>query len=327
MHDEREAAGLDMQSVEELRVQIASDLHLEMYEHELPALEELLQPSAPVLALLGDISALGNGRGMAAFEALLSSCHSRWEQVLFIPGNHEFYSIERGANRRTVGDVMEYLRSLSLKWPNVRLLDNEAITIGGVRVVGATLWSHVPPCQTVDGPHRQGEDATSTVEFRMNDYRQIFIAPEPGKRPRELTAHDTNSWHQQALAFIDHEVAQATEKHMNVLMLTHHTPSFVGTSDPKYPVDALGFSSGFSSDLHYMLHNPRLAALHTWCFGHTHWNSDRHVHGVRLVSNQHGYHFQKSARYKTAFVVKVPRNWVQRQVPSSRNCPSKCTIT
>ena len=37
-----------------LRVQFPSDLHLEFYDH-LPPFEELLIPSAPVLALLGDI--------------------------------------------------------------------------------------------------------------------------------------------------------------------------------------------------------------------------------------------------------------------------------
>ena len=41
-----------------LELQIASDLHLEFYKDGLPPFEDIIRPSAPVLALLGDICAL-----------------------------------------------------------------------------------------------------------------------------------------------------------------------------------------------------------------------------------------------------------------------------
>ena len=91
-----------------LRIQIASDLHLEIYDHGLPPLEEILQPVAPVLALLGDISALGQVRtwhalvtipwlpcsarhapfyqvrGIEVFEEFLNACHEQWQTILLL---------------------------------------------------------------------------------------------------------------------------------------------------------------------------------------------------------------------------------------------------
>merc|ERR1712157_335291 len=94
---------------------------------------------------------------------------------------------------------------------------------------------------------------------------------------------------------------------MNVLVLTHHTPTFTGTSNPRHNPDPQGMSSAFSTDLEHMLRDPAMAAIHTWCFGHTHYNSDQHVSGVRLVSNQMGYCTQPTNGYRRNFVVSVPR--------------------
>lgn len=43
----------------DLSTQIASDLHLEFYEAAVPDMMEILTPSAPILALLGDIHCPG----------------------------------------------------------------------------------------------------------------------------------------------------------------------------------------------------------------------------------------------------------------------------
>ena len=135
-----------------LCMQIASDLHLEMYS-ELPPLHEILRPSAPVLALLGDISALGQPKGRAVYEKFLEACSTQWQTILLLAGNHEYYSA-RGDDLCTVNDVLTYMRGLSTMWQNVRFLENEAMSIDGVRVAGTVLWTHVPPCQTIDGPPR-----------------------------------------------------------------------------------------------------------------------------------------------------------------------------
>ena len=129
-----------------LRVQIASDLHLEMHTKGLPPLEQLPVPTAPVLALLGDVSALGEPGGRAIFEEFLSACHERWRVILLLAGNHEFHTCSAPREQlRTAREVLACMRGLTDRFPKLRVLQNEAITIDGVRVVGSVLWTHVPP--------------------------------------------------------------------------------------------------------------------------------------------------------------------------------------
>ena len=320
-------------------MQIASDLHLEMHTKGLPPLEQLPVPTAPVLALLGDVSALGEPGGRAIFEEFLSACHERWRVILLLAGNHEFHTCSAPREQlRTAREVLACMRGLTDRFPKLRVLQNEAITIDGVRVVGSVLWTHVPPCMTVDGPHRKadtrkGEDpalaATRTVEYRMPDYRRIYVEPAAGAerpRPRPITVADANGWHREARAFLEAEAAAATAARTNLLVLTHHTPSFEGTSDPVHAVDPQGTSSGSSTGLHGLMRDARLAAVHTWCFGHTHHDCDQCVHGVRLVFNQRGCHFAPSERCDPATVVTVPRVWADRRPPAVVRTRPPCAV-
>ena len=57
----------------------------------------------------------------------------RWRDVVFVPGNHEYY----GASPREVAKVR---RKLEKHLPNLHWLDRDAAAIGATRFVGATLW-------------------------------------------------------------------------------------------------------------------------------------------------------------------------------------------
>src|SRR5512133_3534038 len=67
-----------------MRIQLASDLHLELLERHFPG-ERLIAPAAAdLLVLAGDVA---NGvRGIELF--------ANWPvPVLYVPGNHEFYGL------------------------------------------------------------------------------------------------------------------------------------------------------------------------------------------------------------------------------------------
>lgn len=70
------------------RIQILSDLHLEMERSGAKPGQEFyhygVEPTAPVLALLGDIGCVVHDAYFAWLEAQLA----RYELVLFVPGNH-----------------------------------------------------------------------------------------------------------------------------------------------------------------------------------------------------------------------------------------------
>src|SRR5690606_41709177 len=101
-----------------LRLHILSDLHLSRQGLELPDVE------ADITILAGDIA-----RPQAAMD---------WagripRPVLYVPGHHEFYGGLVPAVRAELADQAPA--------HGIRLLDQQAPAIDGVRFLGATLWT------------------------------------------------------------------------------------------------------------------------------------------------------------------------------------------
>lgn len=355
-----------------LRVQIASDLHLEFYKGTLPKVLELLTPSAPVLALLGDISVLGSKEDMKRYTIFLHRCCEHFERVLVLLGNHEYYS--NSAEKATDVDVKARMRTICDSHPSGKLifLENEGVDISGVRVLGATLWSYVPECMTVEGSLKQGGNPFKTVEYMMTDYHRCYVYAEElagqkeqketkqennvkeqntkeeqnteekknmkdERKEKPLDCANTNKWHKASVSWLQKEIVKATDEQKNVLVLTHHTPSFRGTSSPQHEANPMGMSCGFSSDLEYLMGSrrkvrrakgqtkseylPQYASLHTWCYGHTHYNNDQRIGSVRLVCNQRGYKGHLTDGYSFSKVVEVPSAWVPPPArPEDRAC-------
>src|SRR5690606_30913962 len=101
-----------------LRLHILSDLHLSQQGLILPEVQ------ADLTILAGDIA-----RPRAAME---------WASgiprpVLYVPGNHEFYG---GSIPHVAAELAEQAQA-----HGIRLLDQQAVVIDGVRFLGATLWT------------------------------------------------------------------------------------------------------------------------------------------------------------------------------------------
>jgi len=138
----------------------------------------------------------------------------------------------------------------------------------------------------------------------MNDYHLCWIAtkksPDNEQTTKErLTAHHTNHWHRKSVQWLADNIKAAAKRTETVVVLTHHTPSTNGTSNPIYKDDREGLNCCFSTDLTHLLQPPAV----TWACGHTHWNFDMTVPnnegggGVRLCSNQRGYPGQENIQY------------------------------
>jgi hypothetical protein len=124
-----------------MRLQFVSDLHLNLRPKE--TFETMLTPKAPILALLGDIAPIRDPN----LRQFLEWCHSRWETVLYIPGNEELihrdYSIEV---------ALKNLKVICARFPNVHVLYGDSfISEDGIVVLGCTFWSCIP---TVPKAHR-----------------------------------------------------------------------------------------------------------------------------------------------------------------------------
>eukprot|EP00195_Chlamydomonas_chlamydogama_P008584 CAMPEP_0202890936 /NCGR_PEP_ID=MMETSP1392-20130828/1173_1 /ASSEMBLY_ACC=CAM_ASM_000868 /TAXON_ID=225041 /ORGANISM="Chlamydomonas chlamydogama, Strain SAG 11-48b" /LENGTH=309 /DNA_ID=CAMNT_0049574591 /DNA_START=24 /DNA_END=953 /DNA_ORIENTATION=- len=232
--------------------QFCSDLHLELH----PGFR-ITTAEAPYLILAGDI---GDPRTQEYVD-FLTDCASKFEGVFVVLGNHEAYG------NSWVGAQQAAQRAASLPHLNdkVKLLQRSRYDIvpGKLRIVGTTLWSHVP-----------GEDAYE-VRCNLNDYHLI----------QGFSVADSNEEHRQDVAWLRAETALAEADGVRLVVVTHHAPLLTGTSHPQF----LGSPTNcaFATDLSHLMRAP----IALWVFGHTHFCS-RQVKGpgsVVVVSNQRGY--------------------------------------
>lgn len=287
-----------MSSTQPLWIQIASDLHLEYYGENGPFPQDIIVPSAPVLALLGDI-----GYPMTrVYEQFLLFCADRFEHVIVLIGNHELYQTRIFSARQFVREELEEsMIRICRQRRNLHLLNNSSIVIEGIKFVCSSLWSHVP------------ETHRSAVEQSLGDYRAIYVQDTSAASPalgimRPVTVHDTNNWHAESVCFIVRELEIAEQEGCACVVLTHHAPTFRGTSHPRFGIGESPIAPAFASDMHPVMRRFG-RTIRIWAHGHTHFNNDRVLDGVRIVSNQRGYPkpVQEAVDYRPDFCIAISR--------------------
>ena len=274
-----------------LKIQVASDLHIEFYREFSRIPEDIIVPNAPILALVGDI-------GLAKTDILKQFLYyqtQRFEHVLYLAGNHEFYNPRQGRTQHTVSEQMEWLREICQEKSNLHFLERSVVDIQGVVILGTTLWSHVPTSKA------------SLAERSMNDYHLSFV-----EKDKTMGVEDTNREFDMDILWLQRHIEYITKEHGKkrpIVVLTHHTPSMEGTSNPVY--DHSDLSVCFSTDLVRLLQPP----IKAWVSGHTHWNfdisfpstkdgdDDNEEETTRLVSNQRGYPAKKCMDYDNEGVI------------------------
>lgn len=235
-----------------MKIQLASDLHLEFVEKRFPG-ERIIEavPGADLLVLAGDIH---NGtEAVAAF--------ADWPvPVLYLAGNHEFYG---QFWQQTRAD----LRS-ACAGTNVTLLDNDVVEFGGVRFLGCTLWTDF---QLRGFTQYQ---CMKAVQLALNDY---YVIQTPNGR---LRAQDTLEDHEQSRRWLELELAKPYAG--KTVVVTHHGPHPLSIH-PRYVGDRI--NAGFVSDL-----TPLLQQADLWLHGHVHDSFDYSDIGrCQVVANPAGY--------------------------------------
>lgn len=235
-----------------MRIQLASDLHLEFLQSALPG-ERLIAPAreADVLVLAGDI-----GSGVQAIEIFAD-----WPvPVLYVAGNHECYGSTLETVRRDLADAA--------RGTSVRFLHNSVADFGGTRFLGTTLWTdyklslNVPQAQAMDVAARRLAD-----HGRIRHGRGLFT-------PANALAE-----HFESRAWLEQELA--TPYNGRTVVISHHGPH-PASVHPRYASDPM--NAAFVSDL-----SPLLEGVSLWLHGHVHDSFDYTVHGCRVVANPLGY--------------------------------------
>jgi len=260
-----------------MRIQLFSDLHLERYADFQPR----IAPDTDVVVLAGDIGSYqpgsrltGTDFGLARFSPQRPGANQA--RVLFIPGNHEFDSLDHDA---TYARLRATCAELGIEW-----LDRETIIIGHVRFVGTTLWSDF------DALASRETDLSKQLQLRNKAFRAANYylsknttlkdgAPVLAEGLRELSL-DCQAWLRAALRQPFDGVTVA---------VTHFAPSLL-SADPRYGLAA--GTAGFCNTLDSLF---PWAGL--WLHGHLHCMNDYTVTGTedgrpwscRVVANPLGY--------------------------------------
>ena len=229
--------------------QIASDLHIEISVENLDPADSIT-PTADILILAGDIGSLYK---MEQLQCFLGKISLMFQAVLYIPGNHEFYTIP-DTQPLSYKALEKRLQSLELSIKNLHILNRGSVRIGDICIAGCTLWSN-PQCTVPPFIVRIPEFNTVTYTQR----------------------------HKKDLRYIEKMIKYCHKEKYKLLIVTHHPPSYQALQGAKKKKQ---FMSLYASDLDDLLDKKNALV---WVCGHTHKNIDVTTEkGCRLVSNQKG---------------------------------------
>jgi predicted phosphodiesterase len=238
-----------------IRIQYASDLHLEFSDNWCYLKNHPLEVAGEVLVLAGDIGYLGDESYRA--HPFWDQVSESYEQVVVCMGNHEFY---KGFDVAKLHDgFCHQIR------PNVRSYYNSVIQMGDVDIIVTTLWAYVKP-----------EDAYFT-ELAVTDFKRIVYEGEI------MTFAEFNKEHKGCLTFLKDALEKSNARKR--IVVTHHVPSFK-LQNPRFAESRV--NGAFVVELHDFIENQ---AIDYWIFGHSHYNIDLRIGDTLCTSNQLGYVF------------------------------------
>lgn len=248
-----------------MKIQLLSDLHVEFE----PSAYQ--QTDCDVVVLAGDIHTKTRG-----IEWAIKNIPDA--PVLYVLGNHEYYG-------KTYPKLIDEAKKMA-EGSNVRILENEVVTLGGVNFLGCTLWTDF---ELYDDPRIAGFHCQQT----MNDYRKIKKLPSYSK----IRSIDIARIHKASKAWLSKEL-EARKGAKNVVV-THHAPSLRSVS------------AEFQSDLTTAAYASKLESFikkyspSCWLHGHMHNSSDYLIGNCRVLCNPLGYPGEENPDFKPSAVFAI----------------------
>lgn len=181
--------------------------------------------------------------------------------VLYVLGNHEFYG----------GHLSHTLQKMrAAQDDRVRVLERDEVILGGVRFLGATMWTDFSA--TGNTPM-----ACLSAQNAMNDFRQIRTEGYRRIRPADLVARSlqTKDWLRMKLA---QPFAGPT------VVITHHAPTLRSLQGG--PLADTHMAAAYANRWEDLMGGERMAL---WVHGHSHRAVDYEVAGTRVLCNPRGY--------------------------------------
>jgi len=235
-----------------LKLQYASDLHLEFRANKEFLKRYPLQPVGNVLVLAGDIVPFVVKDKFSDFFNYVSD---NFKTTYWLPGNHEYYHFDIAEKS---GVFNESIRS------NVFLVNNTAVVHENVKLIFSTLWSKI-------SASNQWQIERSLSDFQLINYK--------GYR---FSAEQYNQLHEESLAFIEKELQGVQQE--KTIVFTHHCPTFLNYPE-QYKGDVL--NEAFAVELFDTIERSN---IDYWVYGHHHSNTHPFSIGkTKMITNQMGY--------------------------------------
>ncbi len=254
-----------------MRIQVLSDFHVDVR----PGYTPELVPGVDVVVVAGDVCE-GPGNGMEFLRRYIPAP----TPIVYLAGNHEFYNHglidERAA-------APSYAASHGITW-----LDDSSATLGGIRFLGATLWTDF----NLFGANQQQLCMIAAANSMM-DYTAIRHTADDAAL---LRPKDTLALHARSAAYLTAALAKPNDG--ATVVVTHHTPSRRSIAE-HYARDPV--TAAFSSDLEPLI---LAGAPALWVHGHTHTSFDYRIGATRIVCNPKGYGHENRS-FDPRFVVEI----------------------
>ncbi len=238
-----------------------SDLHLEFDSEFRPENKH----NADVLILAGDISIFKYMRPESGlyktFMPFFKHVSERWEKILYIPGNHEYYG-----HTDISSDIIQKVGS---ELPdNIHLANNAVNFHNDIVFVMGTMWTDINRNNPLD---------VMQFDHYMNDAKQIKDSGRSGYR---FDGRSVLREHMVSKLFFKDTIEMHKDK--KVVCITHHAPSPLSVH-PRYAGQAT--NCYYNSDLSSLMEDNVVL----WVHGHTHDNFDYTIGNTRVISNPKGY--------------------------------------
>lgn len=242
------------------KVGILSDLHLESSNMK-------LEPNCDILVLAGDIS-----QDFSLLYRFFEQNIPESMPVIYVPGNHEYEG-------KRAFIVMEELKKIEDEFPNIHVLQNEAIDIEGIRFIGSTLWSNFEGMGLANK-----KSVKDWCKYNVVDFTYIFkknpsniqgAVPYVSWNPDDMEEEFKKSYD-----FIKYELRNR-ETELPKFVVTHFAPT-IESLDPNFKI---GLHSA------YWVNNlPELMGFcEYWVHGHTHSSFNYECEGTKVICNPRGY--------------------------------------
>lgn len=239
-----------------MRLQVFSDLHVGFGQDFTPEVAN----DVDVVVVAGDVCE-EIPSGMQFLRAHIAPPRP----IVMIAGNHEYY-------RQPIVEQ----RAAAQTWArdhDIVFLDDTEERIGGIRFIGATLWTDF----RLHGDKLQNVSMAEAADG-MNDYQYVRLQGEPHSPFLPDTAL---ALHRISRNFL--ETALRTPHDGPTVVVTHHAPH-PNSIAPRFAGKSI--NAAYITDLSELITS---AGPDLWIHGHVHDSFDYRVGRTRVICNPKGY--------------------------------------